>query len=273
MAVKNVHRVEYREEERVIVRKNSLWEALDLDLKEHMVICFTGGGGKTSSIFALANELALLGKQVLVTTSTHMFYPDSRNVVLAESAEEVKAYQSSCMRTDAQKTGSVLVTGQRAEDGKLKGLPDFEMEKLSFLADILLVEADGAKRLPLKIPGNHEPVILYGADAVIGCAGLDAVGGMWESVCFRWELAEKILGWKVRGNVVTPYEAAFLLTSEFGTKKGVGTKQYRMILNKADDDERLGAAAAVLAHMNKTDAKHCVITSFPVPICCKQEES
>lgn len=37
--------------------------------------------------------------------------------------------------------------------------PEEKLEELRGLADVLLIEADGAKRLPLKVPGEREPVI------------------------------------------------------------------------------------------------------------------
>lgn len=38
------------------------------------------------------------------------------------------------------------------------------------------IEADGAKRLPLKAPGEWEPVIPEFVDLVIGVVGMDALG-------------------------------------------------------------------------------------------------
>ena len=39
-----------------------------------------------------------------------------------------------------------------------------------------MIEADGAKRLPLKVPGEWEPVIPDFTDLVVGVIGMDAVG-------------------------------------------------------------------------------------------------
>lgn len=49
-----------------------LWNALALDPDRHRVVVLVGGGGKTTSIYALAREARDLGRTVIVTTTTHM---------------------------------------------------------------------------------------------------------------------------------------------------------------------------------------------------------
>ena len=66
----------------------TLWEALKLSTERHRVIALTGGGGKTSVMFRLADELADMGKTVIVTTTTHIFNPPDRNVVETDCAED-----------------------------------------------------------------------------------------------------------------------------------------------------------------------------------------
>ena len=45
-----------------------LTELLDIDVNSKKIISVVGGGGKTSLIFRLAEELAEQGKKVIVTT-------------------------------------------------------------------------------------------------------------------------------------------------------------------------------------------------------------
>ncbi len=262
MGLKKVYTLNACGEKPAVVRRDSLWEALGFPLKDHMVICFTGGGGKTTTMFSLADELAARGKRVIVTTSTHIFYPENREVVLADRAETVKDYLKDRKEWYSGHTGQVLVTGQTALHGKLKGMAPQEMEQLSGLSDVLLVEADGAKRLPLKIPREGEPVLLKGTHGVIGCAGLDAIGRPWEETCFRWELAEALFGWKTEKELITPAQAARILESGQGTRKGAESMEYRILLNKADNDNRLSDGLRVMKCLGKEWAGRCVVTSF-----------
>ena len=51
-----------------------LTELLDIDVNSKKIISVVGGGGKTSLIFRLAEELAEQGKKVIVTTTTHIAF-------------------------------------------------------------------------------------------------------------------------------------------------------------------------------------------------------
>ena len=47
-------------------------ELLQIDYKKYPVIAVVGGGGKTSLIYRLTDELIDKGKRVIITTTTHM---------------------------------------------------------------------------------------------------------------------------------------------------------------------------------------------------------
>lgn len=51
---------------------------------------------------------------------------------------------------------------------------------------MVLLEADGAKRMPCKVPAAHEPVLLPESDIVLTVAGLSALGRPLREVCFGW---------------------------------------------------------------------------------------
>ena len=47
-------------------------ELLQIDYEKYPVIAVVGGGGKTSLIYRLTDELLDRGKRVIITTTTHM---------------------------------------------------------------------------------------------------------------------------------------------------------------------------------------------------------
>lgn len=106
-----------------------------------------GSGGKTSLIAALARELP---GTVVLTTTTHILPFAGVPLVTSADAGDVVAAL----------TGSrVVCVGSQAEkDGKLV-TPELGMDVLAALADHVLVEADGSRRLPLKAHAPWEPVI------------------------------------------------------------------------------------------------------------------
>lgn len=128
-----------------------------------------------------------MGKRVIVTTSTHIFRPDGYEVVLKDQPEWLERL----MEFTEKPGGNILVTAAEEMDWKkgkndnfpcdkakkkLKGMEPHEIGRLLNYCDVLLIEADGSKGLPVKVPAEHEPVIIPETQVVIGCAGLTAIG-------------------------------------------------------------------------------------------------
>src|SRR5699024_3287780 len=129
-------------------------------------------------------------------------------------------------------------TGSSAPGGKLCSLPELFMEQIRELGVPVLIEADGARKMPLKVPAGHEPVIDPRTTHVLSVYGLDAVGQKLETVCFRKEQAEKIL--KKNGTEpVTAEDIALLASSPEAGRKGCPEQAgYTVVLNKADNAKR-----------------------------------
>lgn len=118
------------------------------------VMSVIGSGGKTSLLAALARELP---GTVVLTTTTHIMPFEGVPLVTSADADDVRAALAGsrvvCVGSRVQKDGS------RAEkNGKLT-TPSLGIEQLTALADHVLVEADGAHRLPLKAHAPWEPVV------------------------------------------------------------------------------------------------------------------
>lgn len=246
------------------INESELWKALDLDMDSMKTISITGAGGKTSVMFRLAGELEGLGKKVIVTTSTHIYYPEDHQVAVIRSANELK---------DIRWNDGVLVAGGRVEEvrmpkggelrRKLKGMEKTEIGGLAAWCDVLLIEADGSRRMPLKVPADHEPVIIPETDAVIGCAGLTCVGKSWEEGCFRPELAKTLLEEAGCTAVqrIRPDDVAHILTSRHGTRKQVDLRPYRIVLNQADNEEMTRMGQHIARKIGRCYKVPVIITS------------
>ena len=152
-------------------RSDRLFRALALDGRMERrarrgsgpyVISLTGGGGKTSLIRRLAWEGMEQGLKVFVTTTTHMAVP-LRLGVFSGSGQDVK---------EMLDREHAVVAGQTNGAGKISYMGDGAYGSLCPLADLVLVEADGAKRLPLKVPRGNEPIIPDNTDLTLedmGC--------------------------------------------------------------------------------------------------------
>lgn len=217
--------------------------------KEH-VISLVGGGGKTTLMYNLAAHCARKGWRVLAATTTHIMQPPG-GVWAQTDAELFRLW----------KCGSYAVAGTAAHGGKLTAPPQAQLERWMALADIVLIEADGAKRMPCKAPAAHEPVLLPQCDIVLAVAGVSALGESLEKGCFRAELAQQIL--RVPGNaVLTPTLLAKLLVSESGGKKAVGERSFYAVLNQVDTEEQAVLARQTADILKKRYSVPCILTHF-----------
>jgi probable selenium-dependent hydroxylase accessory protein YqeC len=103
------------------------------------------------------------------------------------------------------------------------------------MADTVLIEADGAKHLPLKVPDINEPVILPESDIVIAVAGIDSLNRPLKEVCFRLERAMELLNCNAE-HIVTGEDIAHILASDCGGRKCVGNRHYYAFINKCDNE-------------------------------------
>ena len=67
------------------------------------------------------------------------------------------------------------------------------MENLLYLADEVLIEADGACHKAAKVPGDNEPVLYPFLDEVVVLMGAHAVGRRVDEACHRSERVREIL--------------------------------------------------------------------------------
>ena len=260
----SIYRVDTINGESRLNELSNLWEALELD-ETVKIISITGAGGKTSVMFRLAEELKAMGKRVIVTTSTHILYPENYQTVLIEQASglsQVTWKDKILVAGGSVKEASMPESGEACR--KLCGMEASHIAGLAAWCDVLLIEADGSRRLPLKAPASHEPVIIPETDAVIGCAGLTSVGKAWEAGCFRPELAVELLeaaGHKPEA-AIRPEDVAYILTSWNGTRKHAGERPYRIVLNQADGERELRLARQIVQEIRFTADIPIVITSI-----------
>lgn len=224
-----------------------LWGELGLDMDRHRVITLVGAGGKTSTMYRLAWEARRAGRRVIITTSTHI-RPHPR-IFLTANADP--AHLGRCL----DRYG-VITLGRRGSGHRPSG-PEgpatralcgpAELAACRQAADVVLVEGDGARLRPLKVPACWEPVILPGTDAIVALAGMDALGEPVEQVVHRSELACRLLD-KAPTAPVTPEDVVTILSSPRGSRKSVPAQvPYRCVLNKAEGPARLARAREIQA--------------------------
>ena len=151
-----------------------------------MIIAVVGSGGKTTLIKEMAQKYLAEGKRVLVTTSTHMLIED--DTLLDADAKRIIE--------QLEKTGYAMAGSRAAEcpEEKITALPVAIYDEVCAYADVVLVEADGSKRMPIKYPSATEPVIPHNVNEIIVVCGLQGLDKPAKDVCHRLELVKECLG-------------------------------------------------------------------------------
>ena len=222
------------------------------------MISLIGSGGKTTTMYQLADELSELGKTVMVTTTTHTGIPTEGVVFNTGDIEDCPIFFG---EETIMTVGSVVT-----HDGIQKLAPPKNMELLLEKTDIILVEADGAKGFPLKLMAGHEPVIPERTDLVIDCAGLQAIGRTWQEGCFRFETCGEWLK-KSPEEIITAEDVAAVIM------KQKAAYPYYVVLNQADTAAEKALALEVIGHLPRAAYEQVAVTNYNKEIICEQNES
>ena len=214
-----------------------LTEALGLE-KSPRLLSIVGGGGKSSLLFALGEQLP---GRVLLTTTTRIFAAQmelSQRVLTLDHAEDWKKL--------TLEAGPTLVVGH-VEGEKAVGVSS-ECPQLALehdRADWVIAEADGSRMRPAKAPAEHEPVIPPETDHVVVVAGMDALSAPIEEMTHRPERVCAITGLALH-ETLTPQALGKLLSSAAGGLKNVPSgAEVSVLLNKVETDPQRAAAEAV----------------------------
>ena len=178
------------------------------------IVAIVGAGGKTTTMFALAHALADRGFRVVTSKSTVIHAPSmvrSPKLIVSKPALWSKELP------DAIKNNpEVTVVTSNPTPRRFEGIePEMAPALLHDSgADVLIVEADGARRRLLKLPASHEPAMPKGATAVLPVGCLAVVGAqLTRRFVHRPELAEQLLG-LTTGATLTPANVVAVLLSE-----------------------------------------------------------
>jgi molybdenum cofactor cytidylyltransferase len=219
-----------------------------LRIRPKDVIVLVGGGGKTTLMFRLADELAAAGRRVVTTMTTRIFVgqmlrapgrlvTENEATLLAELPAALAAYRHVIV------AGEVIV-----EQDKVQGVAPTLLDRIAAqpAVDAMIVEADGSRRLPFKAPAAHEPVIPASATAVVPLVGLDVLGQPLDAEhVHRPQLVAELTG-AMLGDPVTPaLIAAVLAHPRGGAKDAPPNARLIPFLNKAEDEATLAAAREI----------------------------
>lgn len=186
------------------------------------IVSVVGSGGKSTYLCALAHELARTPsssaeKNVLLLTTTHMVAPSDFPYLEDPSEEELTTTLATLSHKAAPLNPVLCIgktTSQLTPEGKPKiTAPSLPLATLARYAHYLLIEADGSKRMPLKLHADHEPVVPPESDTCICIVGASGFMQPASQVLHRWDSRGQDFG-ITHDTLMTPELVAKLIADE-----------------------------------------------------------
>ena len=196
-------------------------------------IAFVGSGGKTAALFETARAYDQL---IFLTTTTHLGVNQLGN---ADQVFQIdKAADLPSPKRPFQGRVILFVASSR-EENRVGGLPPRALGMLVKLAGEydcpLLIEADGARQLPLKAPADHEPALPDFVNGVVVVAGLSGLGkpltGEW---VHRPERFAALSGLAPGSRIKSEHLIKVLTSTRGGLKNVPEDARVSLILNQID---------------------------------------
>ena len=204
------------------------------------VVAICGSGGKTTLLYRLAAEAAERGwKTLCSSTVTAQMVPAAPNraVVVAEGISDLESH----LRETLTATGQVVLFGTEERRDKMLGVPVETLKGLyeAGLADLMVLECDGARHRPFKAPADYEPVIPPFASHVVVVVGTEALGqAMDEHLVHRPERVKVLTGLD-DGGIISPEVIAQVVGApESYLSKGPPGARWFLYCTKATTPER-----------------------------------
>lgn len=179
------------------------------------VTAIIGGGGKTTLMRTLGEELTKVGHTVLLCTTTKIFPFENLPCVTAFEDEELaKVLQKH----------PLICAGTPHANGKLS-TPTLPMEQLATQFEYVLVEADGAAHRPMKAHADHEPMIPKEANQVISVVGASGFGEPILEAAHRAQRYAALANVPITTEITPEIAAAVLRAEDLG---------HRVLINQSE---------------------------------------
>jgi molybdenum cofactor cytidylyltransferase len=223
-----------------------------LQISRGDIVSLVGAGGKTTTMYRLARELSESGWRVVATTTTMIYppsYEQSHTMIVEPDPDLALCRVEGALRARCAVT---LAAGRLEAHGKLRGIDPNVVPALGKLADVVIVEADGARGRSLKAPATHEPVVPPATTVLVPVVGIDAVGHVLDGgIAHRPELVAALTG-NALGEIITASLVTKLLVHPQGGLRGAPTAARVIpLLNKVHGASSLAIAREVAGHVRR----------------------
>lgn len=218
-----------------------------------------GAGGKSTAMKLMGKHLQAEGYRVILSTTTHL------------QKDEFSGYPCHIgpLEDLPMLQGQILAVAGAAGELKYKGYAPREWEAFSIPLDtVVLVEGDGSRRLPFKIPYSYEPVVPINSARIFLVLSATVFGKEANtSNTYNLEGLEELAGLK-------PYYTPEVLETaiRLGWLKGGDGGGWYLLMNGCDSLEDLQGLKKLLGRLRKDIGLEGALVSFHMEEAFYKEE-
>jgi probable selenium-dependent hydroxylase accessory protein YqeC len=236
-----------------------LHEALGISSGD--VVAFVGAGGKSGAILTVCEGLLQAGMKVLVAPTTKMLLGEADRIGPLVASEDADGLQKKAENALSEAPAVVAGSGMISKN-RVGGVDPAWIGGLASLADVVLVEADGSRRRPIKGTADHEPALPTAATLVVAIANVQALGKpVDDEHVHRPEVFSELTGIG-QGQSITP--GAFATAIARGSLARVPQETRKAaLITGVDPGRTMSKASVITRELWQLGLKNVVLTSLP----------
>jgi probable selenium-dependent hydroxylase accessory protein YqeC len=236
-----------------------LYEALGISTGD--VVAFAGAGGKSGAILDVSEGLVETGMKVLVAPTTKMLLGESNSIGPLVTSEDLGELLTKAENALSEAPAVVAGSGMLSKN-RVDGVDPEWIGDLAGLVDVVLIEADGSRRRPIKGTADHEPALPTVATLVVAVANVNALGTpVDEEHVHRPEVFSELTG-VGSGQSITP--GAFASAVAHGSLARVPQRiRTAALITGVDPGRSMSNASVITRELWRLGVKDVILTSIP----------
>lgn len=224
------------------------------------IVAFVGAGGKSHAVIQAARELEEDGVKVLVAPTTKMFTSEAEEIgsaLISEDEDELRREIAQILTSQ----GTVVAGSALISKNRIDGIEASWFPALAPKDGVTLVEADGARRRPIKGPAPNEPLLPFGATLVVIVGGVRALGEIVdEEHVHRPEIFSELTGVGL-GHTIDA--RAFALALLAGLRTVPDGARRTALLTDVEPGQSMSRASTVAHQLWRGGVRQVVLSSLP----------
>jgi probable selenium-dependent hydroxylase accessory protein YqeC len=225
------------------------------------VAAFVGAGGKSGAILAVSGGLTEEGMKVLVAPTTKMLSSEADSIGPLVTSEDAGDLRAKTERALSEAPAVVVGSGMLSKN-RVGGVDPEWVADLASLADVVLVEADGSRRRPIKGTAVHEPAIPDAATLVVAVGNVHALGTpVDEEHVHRPEIFSDLTGIG-QGQSITPRAFAIALSQGSLARVPQGART-AVLITGVEPGRSMSDASVITRELWRLGVRNVILASLP----------